>query len=91
MKVVKEGTCNNKKYRIICKSFYIDEYESVDSKIIWVEYKVQIKVLCFWITIKTFETFDFSSIYYNYFEDRPIELLEAEELFDAIINPYKII
>ena len=70
----------------------MDEYESIDNRIIiWDEYKVQIKVLCFWITIKTFETFDLSSIDYNYYENKPIELLEAEELFDAIINPYKII
>lgn len=86
MKVIKTGRVENKQFRLIRKSYAIEPHENVlNEYIAWDEYKVQIKVLWFWITIKVFAVTDEQLNSSN-----PIGFLEAEELFDAIVSPYKI-
>ncbi len=100
MKVIKTGRVKNKQFRLIHKSYAIEPHEdSLNEYIEWDEYKVQIKVLWFWITIKRFDATSDEDLCYGMFYDslidrdryKPLALIEAEELYDAIVNPYKII
>lgn len=90
MKVIKEGIADGKKFRIVCKNICIDPHENSYNEFIeWDEYAVQMKVLCFWVTIKSFEILTFDNCDCESCSDKDLSLIEAEELFDAIINPYK--
>lgn len=75
LKVIKEGSLNKKEYRVI----KITEYQDTDrGKIVCdIKYIVQVRNVFIWVDIKEFEGFD--------------ELIEIEaiELFDKIVNPYK--
>lgn len=88
MEVIKSGICENKKYRIL-KKFQAAKYDEYDYPVYieWEEYHVQMKKCGFWITIKMFEVISDEELD----SSRPIGLIEAEELFDAIVNPYKVI
>lgn len=88
MKVIKEQVCNGTKYRIVVKT-YAMPYDEFDSQLYveWDEYHVQMRKYGFWITIKLFEFTSETELN----SSRPLGLIEAEELFDAIVNPYKII
>lgn len=97
MKVIKQGRVENKQFRLIRKNYVIEPHENIFNEYIkWDEYKVQIKVLWFWITIKTFAATSDEDLCYDRFYDslndpdcyKPLALIEAEELYDAIINPY---
>lgn len=90
MKIIKKGIVDGKKVRIIHKNICIDPHENSYSEFIeWDEYSVQIKFLCFWITIKTFDALVFNCCCSESHSDKDLSLIEAEELFDAIVNPYK--
>ena len=92
MKIIKTGKVENKQFRLIRKSYAIEPHENSFNEFIeWDEYKVQMKVLWFWITIKTFATANLEDLIYDTSLNTPCSLIEAEELFDAIVNPYKII
>lgn len=88
MKVVKEQSFNATKYRIVVKS-YTMPYDEFDHLLYveWNEYHVQMRKYGFWVTIKLFGVTAETELNSN----RPLGLIEAEELFDAIVNPYKII
>ena len=89
MKVIKTGRVENKGFRLIRKSYAIEPHEnSFNEYIEWDEYKVQIKILWFWITIKTFATGDIDDLNCDICGTIPLSLVEAEELYDAIVNPY---
>lgn len=99
MKVIKDYNCNNSKYRIIVKSKELHLDEAVyPEPIEWDEYHVQMKKFGFWITIKKFDATSEEDLCYSMFYDclvdasknKPLALIEAEELFDAIVNPYTI-
>lgn len=88
MKVIKEQFFNGAKYRIVVKTNAI-KYDEFDYPVYveWDEYYVQMRKYGFWITIKVFEVTNETELN----SSRPLGLIEAEELFDAIVNPYKII
>lgn len=88
MKVIKEQFFNGIKYRIIVKTYAI-KYDEFDYPLYidWDEYYVQMRKYGVWITIKSFEVITETELN----SSRPLGLIEAEELFDAIVNPYKII
>ena len=89
MKVIKTGRVENRRFRLIRKSYAIEPHEnSFNEYIEWDEYKVQIKILWFWVTIKTFATANIDDLNCDIFETIPISRIEAEELYDAIVNPY---
>ena len=99
MKIIKSYSCNNNKYRIVVKSEKLHLDEALYPELIeWDEYHVQMKKFGFWITIKKFDATSDEDLCYNMFYDslidpncnKPLALIEAEELFDAIVNPYKI-
>lgn len=75
LKVIKEDSLNKKEYRVI----KITEYQDTDrGKIVCgIKYIVQVKSIFIWTDIKEFEGFD------EFVE------IEAIELFDKIVNPYK--
>lgn len=82
MNKICEDSLYGKDYRLIEKSIFIDDFNDVTLWSVEVKtYKVQVKVLWFWITIKEFEV-------YSYDEDEEFCLLEAKELYNKIINPY---
>lgn len=82
MNKICEDSLYGKHYRLIEESTVIDDYRDVAVWSVEVKtYKVQIKVLWFWITIKEFEA-------YSYDEDEEFCLLEAKELYNKIVNPY---
>ena len=82
MNKICEDSLYGKDYRLIEKSTIIDDFEDVTLWSVEVKtYKVQVKVLWFWITIKEFEV-------YSYDEDEEFCLLEAKELYNKIVNPY---
>lgn len=68
---------SNKRYRVV--STYVSYCEDTPCCIL--SYKVQIKVLFFWITIKEFE----EGIYDD---DSKFCKSEAVELYNKIVNPY---
>lgn len=88
MEIIKEQFFNGTKYRIIKKTYAI-KYDEFDYPLYveWDEYHVQMKKYGFWVTIKLFEVTSETELN----SSRPLGLIEAEELFDAIVNPYKII
>lgn len=82
MNKICEDSLYGKNYRLIEKSIFIDDFNDVALWSVEVKtYKVQVKVLWFWITIKEFEV-------YSYDEDEEFCLLEAKELYNKIVNPY---
>lgn len=82
MNKICEDSLYGKDYRLIEKSIFINDFENVTLWSVEVKtYKVQVKVLWFWITIKEFEV-------YSYDEDEEFCLLEAKELYNKIVNPY---
>lgn len=82
MNKICEDSLYGKDYRLIEKSVVINDFENVALWSVEVKtYKVQVKVLWFWITIKEFEV-------YSYDEDEEFCLLEAKELYNKIVNPY---
>lgn len=99
MRIIKNYSCNNNKYRIIVKYERLHLDEALYPEVIeWDEYHVQMKKFGFWITIKKFDATSEEDLCYNLFYDclvdvdknKPLALIEAEELFNAIVNPYKI-
>lgn len=82
MNKICEDSLYGKHYRLIEESIVIENYKDITLWGVEVKtYKVQIKVLWFWITIKEFEA-------YSYDEDEEFCLLEAKELYNKIVNPY---
>lgn len=82
MNKICEDSLYGKDYRLIEKSVVIYDFEDAALWAVEVKtYKVQVKVLWFWITIKEFKS-------YVYDEDEEFCLLEAKELYNKIVNPY---
>lgn len=75
LKVIKESSLNKKEYRVI----KITEYQDTDrGKIVYgIKHIVQVRNVVIWIDIKEFEGLS------------EINEIDAIELFDKIINPYK--
>lgn len=65
------------RYRVIAKP--IATYEDIPCYVIG--YRVQVKVLWFWITIKAFDEEDYDN-------DADFCKREAIELYNKIVNPY---
>ena len=82
MIIYEQGEQNKVKCRIVIKSFStnIEDLLIGEEYIYWEEYLVQVKKWYGWVTIKSFSILD----------NEDLALIEAEELFDAIINPNKI-
>ena len=99
MRILKSYSCNNNKFRIVVKSEKLHLDEALYPELIeWDEYLVQMKKFGFWITIKKFDATSDEDLYYSMFYDslidrnrnKPLALIEAEELFNAIVSPNKI-
>lgn len=88
MDIIKSCVCGNIKYRL-CRKTKAVKYDEFDYPcyIEWDEYHVQMRKYGFWITIKLFEVTNEQELN----SSNPMGLIEAEELFDAIVSPYKII
>lgn len=72
-----------KTYRLIKDTYFVVDFEdtSLFTEVAIDTYKVQVKFLWFWITIKEFSQ-------YIYDEEEEFCELEAKELYHKIVNPY---
>ena len=57
--VICEGKNSNKKFRVVKDIYYQDTLDLVDNKLVFtdvfceMQYKLQVKILWFWVTIET--------------------------------------
>lgn len=82
-KIICEGYNSNKLFRAVRDIYYKDEFGydnqlTCTDEIASIEYKLQVKILCFWVTIKTNTSNNFDDDNYLY----KVAISELNKLID---------